>query len=125
VGSEEKDQIWIPNIVFDNGIKESHIKNDEFAILKIIQNGTGSYSMNNELQENVEYNGTANKLSFFRNYKMLLICEFEQYNYPFDYQTCPITVIFITFFCIVGTIIFQKKNFNYLNATLKEIIIFS
>jgi len=55
--------------------------------------------MNDELQENLEYNGTTNSLIFFRNYKMLLICEFEQHNYPFDYQICPITVIYLTIVC--------------------------
>ncbi len=97
VGAEERDEIWIPNIVFDNSIKQSHIKNDEFAILKINQNGSAIHNINHNLQENLEYNGTTNNLIFLRNYKMNLICEFELQNYPFDYQTCPIEVNYWVF----------------------------
>ena len=113
VGSKEKDEIWIPNIVFDNSIKELHVKNDEFAILRVNRNGTGYYSINDELQENLKYNGTTNNLIFSRNYKMNLICEFEQHNYPFDYQICPITVIYYTyFFWTLYTSFFTFKCFT-------------
>jgi hypothetical protein len=92
VGSEEKDQIWIPNLVFDNSVKDSQVKNDDFAVLKIDQKANGFLKVNDELQENLEYNGTLNNLQFSRSYKLSLLCDFELHFYPFDTQTCSIKV---------------------------------
>jgi hypothetical protein len=93
IGFEEREQIWIPNLVFDNSIKDLQIKNDHFAILEINQNGTGILSFNKDnLKENLEFNGSSNNMMFSRSYKMSLICNFEQHNYPFDYQKCFIEV---------------------------------
>ncbi len=93
IGFEEREQIWIPNLVFDNSIKDIQIRNDDFVILKINQNGAGNLSFyKDNLKENLEFDGLSNSLIFSRSYKMSLICNFEQHNYPFDYQKCFIEV---------------------------------
>jgi len=95
IGFSQREEIWIPNLVFANSIKDQQIKNDHLTILKINQNGTGVLSINEELQENLEFNGTTNHLIFLRSYTMTLICNFEQHYYPFDYQICYIKVTLI------------------------------
>ncbi len=92
VGDDERKEIWIPNLVFENSVKEMHVKNDEFSVLTIHQNGTGQQETNELLQENIVYKGSQNFLVYSRMYKMDLGCEFEQHSFPFDSQTCSIEV---------------------------------
>ncbi len=92
VGVEEKDKIWIPNLIFDNSVEVKHVLNDEFSSISIQQDFPGIKDVNEFLQENIEYKGSENYLVYSRTYKMELSCEFEQHNYPFDIQTCSIKV---------------------------------
>jgi hypothetical protein len=92
IGSEERDKIWIPNLVFDNSIEDFQIMNDAFSSLMINQTGNSTTSLNSQLQEDERYDGTDNNLVYFRSYKMKLLCNFEQHFYPFDTQTCYIKV---------------------------------
>ncbi len=92
VGTKEKDEIWIPNLLFANSIKERLVENDKFSILAIQQNGTGHQITDKYLQENIVYKGSENFLVYSRIYMMDLGCEFEQHSFPFDTQTCSIQV---------------------------------
>jgi hypothetical protein len=92
VGDEERKEIWIPNLIFDNSVGEMLIENDKFSVLTVLQNGTGLQKTNEYLQENIVYKGSENYLVYSRTYKMDLGCEFEQQSYPFDSQTCSIEV---------------------------------
>jgi hypothetical protein len=92
VGDNERKEIWIPNLIFDNSVKEMLVKNDEFSALTILLNGTGLQETNEYLQENIQYKGSENFLRYSRTYMMDLSCEFEEHNYPFDSQTCSIKV---------------------------------
>ena len=122
VGSEEKDQIWIPNLVFDNSVKDTQVKNDEFAVLQINQKSNGFLQVNDELQENLEYNGTLNNLRFSRSYKLSLLCDFELHYYPFDSQVCSIKVshllsnwlVIILVIILVGSLSHKPKFVNIL-----------
>jgi hypothetical protein len=108
IGPEERDTVWIPNLVFDNSIIDFHIQNDDFAVVRIHQMSAGVSSWNDELQENLEYNGTSNNLVFSRSYKLSLKCEFDQKEYPFDFQDCSIKVqknIFRTIFFLIDLLI--------------------
>ena len=93
VGEEERNKIWIPNLIFDNSVKEKLIEIDKFSVLTVLQNGTGLLETNEYLQENVKYKGSENFLIYTRTYLIDLSCEFEQHSYPFDSQTCSIQVI--------------------------------
>ncbi len=92
VGDEEKDKIWIPRLIFDNSVEENLVENDHFSSLAIKQSGLGIHTLNEFLQENMQYKGSENFLIYLRTYKMDLDCEFEQRNFPFDFQTCSIKV---------------------------------
>jgi len=92
VGVKEKDEIWIPSLVFDNSVDEKHVKNDEFSSIAVPRNAHGIQKINEFLQENMEYKGSENDIIYSRTYKMNLVCELEQHNYPFDIQTCSIEV---------------------------------
>ena len=93
VGDDERKEIWIPNLIFENSVKEKRVKSDEFSTLTVLQNGTGFIETNEYLQENVKYKGSENFLIYTRTYLIDLSCEFEQHSYPFDSQTCSIQVI--------------------------------
>ena len=92
VGDEEKDKIWIPRLIFDNSVEENLVENDHFSSITIQQNNPGTKIFNEFLQENIEYQGSENYLIYSRTYKMDLVCEFEQHNFPFDTQTCSVKV---------------------------------
>ncbi len=94
IGSEERDDIWIPNLYFDNSVEETYIYSDLLSSLSIYQNGLGIKKIDQYLQENVWHNGSENNLIFFRIYKMELVCEFDLHYYPFDSQTCSIQVTY-------------------------------
>jgi hypothetical protein len=79
-------------LIFDNSVEEHLVENDNFALLTIQQSGLGIQILNEFLQENIQYKGSDNYLSYSRTYKIDLVCEFEQHNYPFDVQTCSIKV---------------------------------
>jgi hypothetical protein len=93
VGDDERKEIWIPNLIFENSVKEKRVKSDEFSTLTVLQNGTGFIETNEYLQENVKFEGSENFLIYTRTYLIDLSCEFEQHSYPFDSQTCSIQVI--------------------------------
>ena len=92
VGDDEINKIWIPNLIFDNSVKEKLVENAEFSTLTIFQNVSGLQETNEHLQENVKYKGSENFLIYTRTYLMDLGCEFEQHSYPFVTQTCSIQV---------------------------------
>jgi hypothetical protein len=94
IGVEERNKIWIPNLVFDNSIKDFQIKNDGFSTLTINQTGNATTVLNLDLQEDQKYNGTDNNLIYSRCYKMNLLCDFELRFYPFDAQKCTIQVFY-------------------------------
>jgi hypothetical protein len=93
IGKQERDKIWIPNLVFDNSVKDIQIENDAFSTLVINQNGNATRDMNAYFQDDEKYNGTENSLVYLRNYKIKLLCDFDQHYFPFDCQTCTIKVI--------------------------------
>jgi hypothetical protein len=92
IGTEEREKLWIPNLIFDNSVEDVQISNDPFSSL--IVNSTGNFTiiLNENLQEDEQYDGSDNGIVYSREYKMELLCEFEQHTYPFDTQTCHIKV---------------------------------
>ncbi len=93
VGPDERNKIWIPNLVFDNSPNDAYIKNDALSSLIIKKEGPTTLKLNQNLQENEESTGNSNPLEYARNYELELGCDFQLHNYPFDSQMCSIKVI--------------------------------
>jgi hypothetical protein len=93
VGPDERNKIWIPNLVFDNSPNDGYIKNDALSSLIVKKEGQTTLKLNQNLQENEESSGDSNPLEYARNYELELGCDFQLHNYPFDSQMCSIMVI--------------------------------
>ncbi len=92
IGPDEREKIWIPNLIFENSLEDVQILNDPFSSLIVYDTGNFTNHLNNDLQENKQYVGSENGITYSRVYKMRLFCFFEQHNYPFDSQKCLIKV---------------------------------
>ena len=99
---EARNEIWLPNLVFENSIPEVQIKNDDFSSLTVKKEGNPevqNYKIfpqaTNDFHESEKFTGESNPLVFARNYELKLGCEFMLHFYPFDTQTCFLKVIFI------------------------------
>ena len=99
---EARNEIWLPNLVFENSIPEVKIQNDDFSSLTVKKEGNPevqAYKIfpqaTTNSQESEKYSGESNPLVFARNYELKLGCEFMLHFYPFDTQTCFLKVIFM------------------------------
>jgi hypothetical protein len=92
IGTDEREKLWIPNLIFDNSVEDVQISNDPFSSLIVSNIGNSTITLNENFQENNEYDGFNNGITYSRVYKMQLLCIFEQHKYPFDSQTCFIKV---------------------------------
>jgi len=95
VSKMEREQIWIPSLVFGNSVKDAFIRVDELSALIVKQQHKPHTILNYDLNENDIYVGSMNPLIFERIYELKLRCEFELHFYPFDIQKCHIQVIFL------------------------------
>jgi hypothetical protein len=110
IGPEEREKIWVPNLVFDNSVEDVQISNDPFSSLIVNDTGNSTIIFNGNLQEDKQYDGSDNGIMYSRVYKMKLLCSFEQQKYPFDSQTCFIKV--------------NKYNFTYKQKKTNQIVIY-
>ena len=92
VGPDERNNIWIPHLVFDNSPNDDYIKNDALSSLIVKKEGPTTLKLNLNFQENEESSGDSNPLEYARNYEIELGCNFLLHNYPFDSQMCSIEV---------------------------------
>ena len=92
VGKEEREGLWIPQLIFSNSLPEIYIKNDEDSYLMVRQESLSRLNGNNNLQENELFDGTQNPFIFEHFFDLKLRCNFEFSNYPFDEQICYILV---------------------------------
>jgi hypothetical protein len=92
IGTEEREIIWIPNLIFDNSVEDVQISNDPFSSLVVNNSGSSTIILNDNLQEDEQYHGFDNGITYTRVYKMKLLCIFEQHKYPFDSQSCFVKV---------------------------------
>ena len=57
VGQEERQQIWIPNLVFGNSVVDSYIHVDDLSSVFVRMDSSGKKKTSKELQENEEFSG--------------------------------------------------------------------
>lgn len=96
---DDRENIWIPNLVFENNADDAYIKNDALSSINVKMEGEPELKQTLDLLENEEFKGMFNPLIFARTYEMKLGCDFELHYYPFDTQKCYIVVrIFLNYF---------------------------
>ena len=87
---EEKQQLWIPVLIFDNTENKLSTVVDEDST--IVVNKRGNYTLST--MENVEnrqfFKGDENSITLSRFYNIRFICNYEMQWYPFDVQSCTL-----------------------------------
>jgi len=89
---EDREKIWIPEIIFSNTAKKSRSSLDEKAVVFARRNESYSPKSNSlEDAHNVLlFDGSSNDLVFSRVYTESFICDFNMRHYPFDVQHCDL-----------------------------------
>ena len=86
---EEKQKLWVPNIVFHNTESQLRSKNDLYSRMVVEKNANGTLNHDGLIAEDINiYKGAENPLVITRVYDNELLCEYQMQWYPFDTQTC-------------------------------------
>jgi hypothetical protein len=85
-------KLWLPTLIFSNSKDENYLKFDTLSSVIVLRSGPSILSMPTEINEDEIYNGEINPFVYNRTYEMVLECNFELQNYPFDHQHCLINV---------------------------------
>ena len=90
----EENNLWIPNLIFENSVVDAYVKNDPLSSIEILKIGLPQRNSNHELFENYIYSGKTNPLIYSRTYDLKFACGFELHYFPFDHQECFILVTY-------------------------------
>ena len=99
IKEENKEQVWIPTLVFSNTYQDVMLTNEGNAVLRIIKQGNHTVAPLTSVNEDFYYEGSENMLSLLGTFALFFQCDIQLQGYPFDTQTCNIEVnnIFSTF----------------------------
>ena len=100
IGSEERNQLWLPKLIIINSLQDFQLPLDEMAFLSVQREGLPMLNSDDEVQENLIYIGDENSLWYQKVLSLELQCFYNFSNYPFDQQICPIEVHFYNICCI-------------------------
>ena len=90
--SVEKDDIWKPFIVFSNTKTQKTVLTDQKVIARIGKKGDHEAGDRTEAIKSYYFKGGENTITFSRIYDIKFICEYDVAWYPFDVQTCKMTL---------------------------------
>ena len=92
IPARERQELWLPAVMFSNTETRDGIKNDEKAFMTIKK--LGKYIPENiEVLENrLLFKGSKNPLIYSRPYRVELNCIYNMAWYPFDIQHCKVEV---------------------------------
>ena len=90
--SDEAEQLWIPNIIFDNTKDNDVITFDTLAKFTISREGTLIPSDETVVDEINVFNGFENKITYDRIFTKEVKCIYQLQLYPFDTQQCTINL---------------------------------
>ena len=87
---EDRDKIWVPNLIFDNTDSNEEAKYDKKSYIKVIPSKTFGYMIADyDVRDNTYiFDGEENALESERTYNTQFICSYKMNWYPFDTQTC-------------------------------------
>lgn len=89
---EDIDIIWKPMLRFRGSIERSELAFDNLASVTVPRRGAPVPDSLENFCENEMFSGTENPFVYNSTFELLLICNFDLHNFPFDYQTCFIDV---------------------------------
>ena len=90
--STEKDDMWKPFIVFSNTKTQETVVTDEKVIARIGKQGEHEAGDRTESIKSHYFKGKENTIMLSRIYDISFICEYDMAWYPFDVQTCELTM---------------------------------
>ena len=89
----ERQQIWVPTILFSNTREDFTSKNDEQTFAKVIRLKKGSLISLEKNEDIMEDKGSENQIQTNRMYEIDFLCNYDMKFYPFDIQECTIDLV--------------------------------
>ena len=89
----ERQQIWVPTILFSNTREDFTSENDEQAFAKVIRMKDGSLLSLETNEDVLEYKGSENEIQIKRIYEIDFLCDYDMRYYPFDIQVCTLDLV--------------------------------
>ena len=83
---EEKQKIWVPNLVFANTENRLSTLVDEDSILTITRSGNYTLPDTEDVENTHLFAGLENKITLSRFYNIRFLCYYNMQWYPFDVQ---------------------------------------
>ena len=87
---EEKQQLWIPVLVFDNTENKLSTVVDEDSTITISKQGSYTLSTMEDVENRQFFKGDENSITLSRFYNIRFLCNYEMQWYPFDVQHCTL-----------------------------------
>ena len=87
---EEKQQLWIPVLIFDNTENKLSTVVDEDSIITVSKQGNYTLSTMEDVENRQFFQGDENSITLSRFYNIRFICNYEMQWYPFDVQSCTL-----------------------------------
>ena len=91
--ASEKQEIWVPSILFSNTRQDFASKNDEQTFAKVIRSKNGSLISSETNEDILVYKGSENEIRMYRIYEIDFLCDYQMHYYPFDVQLCTMDLI--------------------------------
>ena len=88
LANEERNDPWLPIVIFYNNNESQRFKLDEKASLVVRKGGNGTFSSYQDLDAAEIFSGKDNSFLYSRTYSIELECDFNLRSYPFDTQEC-------------------------------------
>ena len=89
---DQKYLIWFPKIIIANSENGYEVPNDSKSKLRVKKNGTSRMSPRDNIRETALFKGSENSITYFREFNVKLKCTFNLAHYPFDTQTCSVSL---------------------------------
>ena len=92
LNEEEKERIWVPQLIFLNTRDNKETLNDGKTMIQIERQGDLTVAKENDLDNEFSFEGSQNRLMLQRMYAIDFDCDYYMAWYPFDLQKCTIVM---------------------------------
>merc|ERR1719270_1497231 len=87
---EEKQQIWVPKLLFSNTENKLDTLVDKDAIVTIERRGNFTIPDKSDVENRQFYHGKDDHITLSRFYNIRFLCQYSMNWYPFDLQKCSL-----------------------------------